>query len=103
MKIGAERGGLEHGGAGERDAEEVGLELHEQIVGRGAAVDAEAARGAPVSAAIASRRSAICSAMPSRAARARWARVVPRVRPVMRPRASGASAGRRGRRGRGPG
>jgi hypothetical protein len=31
--------------------------------------------------------------MPSSVARARWARVVPRVRPLMRPRASGRQCG----------
>jgi hypothetical protein len=74
-------------GAGERDAEEVGLELHEEVVGRGAAVDPRRAqRGAGVGR-HREQRSEICRAMPSSAARARWARVVPRVRPVIRPRA----------------
>ena len=42
---GAEGGGLDDLGPDDRHAEDVGLELHQQVVGRGAAVHAQLAEG----------------------------------------------------------
>ena len=47
----------------------------------------------PIVVLIASKSSALLYAMASSAARARWAREVPRVRPVIVPRASGSQYG----------
>ena len=78
----AERGRLGDDRSLDRDAEEVGLELEQQVVGRGAAVDAErVAARSPASAAIASRTSATWKAIDSSVARASSARPVPRVMP----------------------
>ena len=56
------------------DAQQIGLDLHQQIVGGGAAVDAQvvdgAARRRPASPLT---RSTFCSAIASSAARAMWA------------------------------
>ena len=68
---GAERGRLGDDRPLHRDAEEVRLELEEQVIDRGAAIDAEDAESrVPESAAIASRTSATWNAIDSSVARA---------------------------------
>jgi hypothetical protein len=83
-----EPGGLEHRRALDRHAQLVGLQLQQQAVGRGAAVDPQ--RRGPRQQLDTSRTS---KAMASSVARTRWARVVPRVMPTMVPRAAGPSRG----------
>ena len=79
---GAQRRGFGDLRAHDRHAQQVGLELHQQVVGRRAAVDAQfdAAAGR-ASRCIATSTSALWKAMASSAARAMCARVVPRDRP----------------------
>ena len=85
---GAERRGLEHLGPHDRHAEQVGLELHQQVVRRRAAVDAqlaqrEAARPSPSPPA---RRRSGRRSPPARRGRCAPP-VAPRVRPKIAPRA----------------
>src|SRR2546425_5585646 len=90
---GAERRGLQHFRPHHRDAEQVGLELHQQVVGGSPAVDAHLAQLSPESFCIASSTSALWKAIDSSAARAMCAREVPRVRPSIAPRARGSQCG----------
>ncbi len=90
----AERGGLDDLRPDHRHLQDVGLELHEQVVG-GTRRRPRAARSSqmPESSFITSSTSATWKAIPSSAARARWPAVVPRVRPVMVPRAYWSQCG----------
>ena len=89
----AERRRLDERGPHDLAAEHVGLELHQQIVGRGAAVDLERAqRHARVALHRAEQIGDLQrDALEHRARQVR--RVVPRVSPVMMPRASGRQCG----------
>ena len=93
---GGQRGGAEHGRVGraalDRRADRVGLQLEQQALVGQPAVDAQRRRPAPTRA-IAATTSATRQAMPSNAARATCARVVPAVRPAIVPRASGRHHG----------
>ena len=79
---GAERGRFGHLRPHDRHAEQVGLKLQQRVVGGGAAVDAQlASERSRRRRWTASSRSATWNAMLSRAARAMWPAVVPRVMP----------------------
>ena len=90
----AEGGGLRDRGPHDRHAEQVGLELHQQVVGRGAAVDAQLVEG---DAGVALHRVQHVARSGRRCPRARRARcgrpVVPRVRPTIVPRAYASQCG----------
>ena len=95
-----ERRGLDDLRPLDRDAELVGLQLAEQVVGRGAAVDAQRTVSAGL-AASSSTTSRTSKAIASSVARTRCARVVPRVMPRIgaagvRVPVRGAEPGQRG-------
>ena len=83
----AQGGGFGDFGSDDGDAEQVGLKLQKQIVGRRPTVGAEFGDGDAGIELHGLDTSATWKAMLSSAARARWAAVVPRVRPKMVPRA----------------
>ena len=62
---GAERGRLDHLRAEDLDPQQIGLDLHQEIVGGGAPVDAQVVDRRPASACIAVTRSTFCSAIAS--------------------------------------
>ena len=82
---GAQRGGFGDPGTHHRNAQQVGLELHQQVVGAGAAIDPQLGDRREASRFIATSRAALWKAMDSSDARAMCARLAPRVSPNMAP------------------